>query len=71
MSEFSPNCTGDERVMFLAHDIRMTLEAELWQDLEQRYEAGLMTEREVEDAYIEWVSTHREIERPPQALERQ
>lgn len=60
MSEFSPDSTGEEHVIFMAHDTRARIEAELWEDLQYEVERGAMTEQQAEDAMMQWHRLHDE-----------
>lgn len=61
MSEFSPGCTGEEHIIFLDHDHHAMLEAEELERLCIELDAGAITERELEDQFLEWLRLHREL----------
>lgn len=58
MSEYSPASTGEEHVIFMTHDARAMIEAQLWDDLQYEVERGAMTEQEAEDTMMEWHRLH-------------
>lgn len=53
-----------EREIYLSHDHRMMLESEMFDELSQAVEQGRMTEEEMEQCFLDWLETHREIQKP-------
>lgn len=51
-----------ERQIYLDHDHHMMLEAEMFDQLSKAVEDGLISEQEMEDAFLDWLETHRDIQ---------
>lgn len=50
-----------EREIYLDHDHKMMLESEMFDELSEAVEQGRMTEAEMEDCFLDWLETHRDI----------
>lgn len=50
-----------ERPIYLDHDHKMMLESEELERLCTERDAGVITERELEDQFLEWLRLHREL----------
>lgn len=48
-----------ERQIYLAEDLKRSLEGEIWDELDRAYQSGRLSEEEVEQAYLDWQDQHR------------